>query len=117
MMTIQVQAAVTRDISHQELRSSSETHPPTDKLAHPQKITAHGLTHSFMSVELLQEPVGDGVQRQAPQGFMESREKATIADTTTSILHCSVRRPVQFVSSPAQSNPSSRVHAAHIQSD
>ena len=65
---IQVQAAVTRDISHRELRSRSGTHPPTDKLAHPQKITAHGLTHSFMSVELHQKPVDEGVQRQAPQG-------------------------------------------------
>ena len=117
MMKIQMQAAGRVTLVIRSFAPVQKAHPPTDNVAHPQKITAHGLTHSFMSVELPQEPVDEGVQRQAPQGFMESREKATIADTTTSILHCSVRRPVQFMSSPAQSNPSSRVHAAHIQSE
>ena len=80
MMKIQMQAAGRVTLIIRSFAPVQKAHPPTDDEAHPQKITAHRLTHSFMSVELLQEPVGDGVQRQAPQGLLPKTREVFVQE-------------------------------------
>ena len=48
--------------------------PPTDSGAHPQKIPVLKLTHSFMSVELLQEPRRRRSSAAGPAGLMKFLE-------------------------------------------
>ena len=46
MMKIQMQAAERVTLVIRSFAPVQKAHPPTDDVAHPQKITAHGLTHS-----------------------------------------------------------------------